>query len=391
MKRLRHTVHSLLSTVSLSALVASGLFLACAGKKGDIKVGAVLELTGEIAAYGNAAMRGMQVAADELNKSDYFGGRRLQLLFEDSGSEPQKAVAGIQKLISTSKVPVVIGGVSSGTTLAMASVAEKSKVVLFSPGASAPALTNAGDYIFRNYPSDLFETKIMAKYLISKAMTRVSIIYSNNEFGQGLSTAFKGEFVSLGGKIVTEEGYGADVSDFRTLISKIPRSGVDALYLPGYYQSVGLLLRQLRELGVRIPVYSCTGIEDPKFFDASGNAGDGVIYPTPSIDFENPPPEAKGFMTEYAKRFGEQPNYPALLAYDALKIVALAMKEGGYSADSIKSALYRVKDFPGITGRTTIDSNGDAVKPFSLKVTHNGHFEMVDTLVPRPDSRAKSG
>jgi branched-chain amino acid transport system substrate-binding protein len=389
MKRIRRTVNSLLSIVTLSTLAASGLFLACEGKKGDIKVGAVLELTGEIAAYGNAAMRGMQVAADELNRSSYFGGRRLQLSFEDSGGEPQKAVAGIQKLISTSKVPVVIGGVSSGTTLAMAPIAERSRVVLFSPGASSPALTDAGDYIFRNYPSDLFETKIMAQYLISKAVMKMSIIYSNNEFGQGLSTAFKAEFVSLGGRIVTEEGYGADVSDFRTLISKIPRSGVDGLYLPGYYQSVGLLLRQLRELGVRVPVYSCTGIEDPKFFDASGNAGEGVIYPTPSIDFDNPPPEAKGFMAEYVKRFGEQPNYPALLAYDALKIVALAMKDGGYTADSIKSALYRIDDFPGITGRTTIDSNGDAVKPFWLKVVHNGRFEMLQAFGPPQDTSIK--
>lgn len=275
----------------------------------------------------------------------------------------------------------MIGGISSGTTLAMAPVAERNRVALISPGASSPDLSTAGDFIFRNYPSDLYEAKIMAEYLASHGVKRVATIFANNDYAKGLASTFRAEFSKLGGEIKFEEGYQPDRTDFKTIVAKVSTIKTDALYLPGYYQSVGLLLRQLKEAGVKKPFYSATGIEDPKFFSVAGNAGDGVIYPTPSIDFENPPPSANEFITRYKDEFGEKPNYPALLAYDATKIVALAIRNGGDSADGIKNALYQIKDFPGITGSTSFDSNGDATKPFSFKIVQNGEFRILPTFV----------
>ena len=346
--------------------------------KNIIRVGAVLELTGNISAYGKAAMNGIKLAERELNRANYFGERELEVVFEDSGSSASKAVSAIERMISVEKVHIVIGGIGSTTTMAMAPVAEKNRVVLLSPGASNPKLSEAGDFIFRNYPSDLLEAKVMAQYLRRKGIQKVATIYANNDFAEGLASTLKMDFTQLGGEVIFEEGYLPESTDFRTIVAKVTTLNADALYLPGYYQSVGILLRQLKEAGVRLPKYACTGIEDPLFFSVARDAGDGVIYPTPSIDFQSPPDSARRFIKEYKELFGEEPNYPALLAYDAMKIVALAIRDGGYSPEGIRDALYRIKDFPGITGKTSFDSRGDAIKPFRFKVADKGQFRMLD-------------
>ncbi len=356
------------------------LCLSC-GKKEDntIKIGAVFELTGNIAEYGKAALNGVLLAVDELNQKDFFKKNKIKIYYEDSENNPTKAISAIQKLIDLERTPIVIGGVSSATTLAMAPIAEKNKVILFSPASSSPELTKQGEYIFRNYPSDTYEAKVLVDYLIKNKIYSISILYENNDYGYGLAKTFADLFQKSGGRVELNEGYLSQTRDFKLYISKLQRTRVQAYYLPGYYQSVGILLKQLKENSDNTRIFSSTGIEDVKLFSIAKTSANGIIYPTPSIDFENPSSAIQLFSVKYKAKYGINPNYPAMLAYDAANIIALAIeKTGNKSTDEIKNELYLIKNFPGITGNTSIDKNGDAEKPFAMKIIENNRFISLE-------------
>jgi branched-chain amino acid transport system substrate-binding protein len=357
-------------------LLVALLWLNCGKKEEDvIKIGAVFELTGDIADYGNAALHGTQLAIEEVNNKNLLK-KKLVLICEDSGNQPARAISSLNKLIAVNDCKLILGGVSSSTTLSMAPLAEKKRVILFSPAASSPKLTNAGEYIFRNYPSDTYEAKILSDNMLKMNFLKIAILYQNNDYGQGLASTFEKDFTSKGGVVVFSESYLPNTSDFRKYINKLGITGSDAYYLPGYYQTVGLLLRQLREAGDKTMIFSSTGIEDQRLFAITMNSAEGVIYPTPSIDFTNPEREVKNFIKKYEDKYHQKPNYPAMLAYDAVNIVVKAMLNCNdqTSVEEIKDQLQMVKNYPGLTGLTTIDKNGDAEKPFRLKKIKSKSF-----------------
>lgn len=281
------TCHNLLILGLLFVLL---LGIGCAKKKAetrDIKIGAVLPLTGDGAKYGQSAKRGIDLAVGEINSSGGVRQRLLRVIYEDSKMGPAEGVSAIRKLISVDKVPAIIGAMASSVTLAIAPIAEKNNVVLLSPASSAPEISKAGDYIFRNTYSDIYEGPKIGSYAYDElAFRRVAILHINNDFGVGLSKAFQQNFVKLGGKIVAVESYEQGSSDFRTQLNKIKQSEPDSIYLIGYTE-MGLILRQDRETGVRNQVLSCIMFEDPKIIEVAKDATEGVIYAYPAYNPES--------------------------------------------------------------------------------------------------------
>jgi branched-chain amino acid transport system substrate-binding protein len=338
-------------------------------KPTEINIGAILPLTGDGAKYGEEAKNGIELALEELNNSN------IKVVYEDDQGTSNGAINAFNKLDSEN-IPIIIGPMYSSTTLAIVPLGAKRQVVIFSPSASSPELTNhTGDYFFRNFPSDVYEGSEMAKFAYNKlTLRKVGILSVNLDYGTGLTKVFKKEFESLGGNVLTIEYYDQGATDFRTQLSKIKSLNPDGLYLPGYYAEIGLVLRQAKELGIKTQFLSCVGFDNPKSLEIAGNAAEGVVFARPYYDPESQDPQIKSFVERFTKKYGIAPGVYAAHAYDAMKIVAEAINKGGYTADGIRTALHSIKDFPGVTGTTTFDMNGDVVKPIQIMSVQNGKF-----------------
>jgi branched-chain amino acid transport system substrate-binding protein len=384
MKRLKSIVHSLsfVSTVVLLILTVSVLFIGCPGEKGVMKVGVLLPLTGDIAEPGNQALNGVKLAIEEYNAREPR--ISIKLIPEDSKGKPADGVSAFKKLVEVDKVRVVIGDLISGVTLAVAPIAEERQVLLLAPGASSPKVRDAGDYIFRNWAADNFDGEVMAKYVArNKGKTRAAVLYVNNEYGVGLAEAFAKTFPEEGGTIVMKEGYDQGASDFRSLATKAKGADVDCIYLPGQPRENGLLVKQLREVGVHCLLAANLSVESPDFKLGAGTAGEGIVFSTPAFDPNSGEEGIETFIASYRDAFKKDPDVVAGHGYDAGKILARAISRAGSDVARIKDELYATKDFPGVTGVTSFDDHGDVTKAMMIKVLKgDGTASVIETYMP---------
>lgn len=353
--------------------------LGCAKNDGkEVKIGVVLPLTGSAAVWGQNAKMGLEIALEEVNSAGGVKGKLIKLIFEDSQSDPTKAVSSLQKLISTDKVQVVIGDIASSSVLAMAPIAEKSKVVLISPGASNPDISKAGEYIFRNWQSDALEGEVDAKFAYERmGYRKMSVLYVNNAYGTGLKTVFEQSFKMMGGKILTSEPFEQGDTDMKSQLNKIAAQKSDAIYMPGYPPEMAIALKQSKELGIRTQYLSVQAFDDPKILQTAKESANGVIFSVP-----RPPdpsnPIVNNFKSKYKQRFNREPGVCSDTGYDALKIIVWAIDHSSISGSEIQKQLLKLKDFPGAAGLTTFDQNGDVIKPFIFKRVKNQQFVPLE-------------
>lgn len=344
----------------------------------EIKIGAILPLTGENAMYGESAKRAIDLAVEEINTAGGIKGSKIRVIYEDDQALPDKGVSAFQKLITVDKVPVVIGAMPSSVTLAIAPIAEKNKVVLFSPASSNPKITESGDYIFRNDVSDVFEGSKMAEDVRQKlGFKKVAVLYINNDYGVGIKDVFIKRFEELGGKILDIETFEQGATDFRTQLTKIKQDNPEAVYIVGYKEQIQIL-KQYKELGIKAQILGTIMLEDPEIIQKVGDAAEGAIFTYRAYDPKSEQKEVKEFVKNFKDKYGLEPDNWAAQSYDALKIVALAIERGGYNSEEIKNALYRIKNFPGVSGLTSFDEHGDVIKPLKLKIIRSGEFRNYE-------------
>ena len=364
--------------IALALGIWLGVFPPWGGAPAEIAIGAILPLTGDGAKYGEEAKDGIDLAVEEINSNGGIDGKKVRIIYEDDMGTSPGAVNAFTKLVAVDKVPIVIGPMYSSTTLAVAPRANERKVILFTPSGSSPDITDAGDYVFRNFPSDVYEGAEIARFAYDRlGLRRMAILTVNLDYGIGLSEVFKERFRELGGQIVAEEKYEQGATDFRTQLAKIQVTNPDGLYLPGYYTEIALILMQAVELAFDVQFVSCVGFDNPKSVELAGEAAEGVIFARPAYDPESSDPAVSRFVRSFTSMHGLVPGTYAAHAYDATKIIAKAIRKGGYQSDGIKEALYGIRDFPCVTGKTSIDENGDVVKPIQIMKVRNGEFIPV--------------
>jgi len=340
----------------------------------EIKIGAILILTGPDAKAGQSARQGIEMAAEEINNDGGIKGKKVKVVYEDDQGEPQKAVSAILKLINIEKVPAIIGPMWSSSVLAVAPIAEKNHVVILSPAASAPKITYAGDFIFRNTYSDLFEGAKDAEYAYKElGYRKAGIIHVNVDAGIEIANVFSETFQKLGGTVVLRESYEPKTTDFRSLLTKYKDKDIDFIYLMGYSE-MGQLVKQAREIGLKIPFVSTIMFEISDVIKVAGNAAEGTIYSFPAYDSEEKSDVVSSFTEKFKQRYGTLPDPEAAFSYDATKILCLAISKGGTGPTKIKDELYRIKNYQGVTGETSFDENGDVIKPIGFKKVENGKY-----------------
>ena len=345
------------------------------GKKPNvISIGAVLVLTGPDAKAGQSAKQGINLAMEEINNSGGIRGKKLEIIYEDDQGDPQRAVSAVMKLIDIDKVSVIIGPMWSSPVLAVAPIVEKQQVVLLSPTASNPAITSAGDYVFRNTYSDKFEGSKTAEYAFSKLGHRkMGIIYINNDFGRGLDEVFKNKFNELGGDLLIEENYDPKATDFKSQLIKFKRDDIEAIYIVGYSE-VGQILKQAKELGLKTAFLSTIMFEISDVIKIAREAAEGVVYAYVSFDPQIGDEKVREFAQTFKAKYKIFPDPEAAFSYDAVKIISSVIERVGTDAREIKNALYQIKNYEGVTGETTFDINGDVIKPIGFKKVENGKY-----------------
>ena len=247
----------------------------------SIRVGAILPLTGSAAPYGKNAQQGILLALDEINKNRGVK-PKIEVLFEDGKTNSKDGVAALLKFHDVEKIPFIIGDINSTSVLAMAPIAEEKHVILLSPGASNPKISDAGEFIFRNWHSDALEGEVDARFAYEKlGWKKAAVLYVNAGYGAGLAEVFQKRFQELGGKVVSYEAYPQDATDMRQQITRILETDTDGIFLPGWPKEMSVALRQLKQLGSKLPILSVQGFDDPSILQLAGAAAEGVIFSVP--------------------------------------------------------------------------------------------------------------
>ncbi|HHT9126710.1 MAG TPA: ABC transporter substrate-binding protein [Candidatus Brocadiia bacterium] len=340
----------------------------------EIKIGAILPLTGDATLYGESPKKGIDLAVEQINNKGGIKGGKCIVIFEDSKAVPASGVAAFQKLVNVQKVSAIIGDAASSVTLAFAPLAEKNKVVVLSPLSSAPAITNAGDFIFRIVPSDLFGGKVAGYFAVEdQGWRKLAVLFVNNDFGVGLKQVFSKEVESLGGTIVASEAYEQGATDFRTQLLKIKSAIPEAIFLIGYRESPQILI-QAKEIGLKTKFLGTGVLEDPNVIKVAKDAAEGIYFTQLQYDVTSNEPIVENFVSEFIERYNSKPDIFAAYGYDAMSVLALAIERSNLTPESIRDQLYKIRNFKGVTGDISFDESGDVIQPMGIKTVKSGEF-----------------
>lgn len=343
----------------------------------EIKIGVITPLTGRAASYGRQTKMGVDLAVKELNAAGGVNGKTIVIQYEDDQADPRAATDAIQKLITVDRVSVILGGFTSRSTLAIAPIAENNRVVLISASSTADAIKDAGDYIFRNVPTNASQGKTMADFATREFKAKsAAILFDNGDYGITLKDAVRTHFLENGGSITSIEAYNSGDSDFRTQLSKIWEQKPDVIFFPGNYQESGLILKQGKELGMQSIFIGGDGSIAPELIEIAGGVAEDSYYANMAIGYGVTDEEISKFMAAFKAEYNEEPSVYSSYAYDAMNLVADAIKRGGYTSEGIKKAFYETRDFKGVTGITSFDGYGEVDKPFYIYVVRSGKFEL---------------
>lgn len=351
-----------------------------------IEIGMITPLSGEAASYGMTQQWVVNYAVKEINSAGGVGGKKLVVNFEDGGCDAAPSNKAASNLISVKKVLVILGGMCSSETLAAAPLAEQNKVVLLSSGSSSPLITAAGDYIFRNYPSDNAQGEAFAAYAVKKGLKKVAMLVEEQPYPEGIADTFKAAFEKSGGTVLIEK-YAKDASDFRTQITKLQAQSPEAYIIDAQAPAkADLIGKQLEEAGVKSTLMMSDGpFGDREMLGRHKEYFNGLLSAEVPYDSKNP--KVIELQAKYKAEMGKDLPLLTYMAptYDAVYIIKEAIEKVGYDSTKIKDYLYTVKGRKGLSGTLSLDSNGDPDASFrhSLKVYNDGVVvEYVETEVP---------
>jgi len=351
---------------------------------GQIKIGAVTCLTGELSTFGVSSKQGADLAVGEINSAGGVLGQPIDLIVEDNGSKAGETATIFRKFVSQDKVAAILGDLTSSATMEGAPIAQDAKIPMLTPSATNVAITKVGNYIFRSCFVDPFTGRIMAKFALDQLKAKQAIVITDvkQDYSIGLTEAIRQYFVANGARILTELSYSSGDTNFRTQLTEVRMAHPDVIFLPGYYTEAALILRQAKQLGIDCPFVGGEGWDSPALIQIAGKSADGNYY-TDHFSANDPSPRVQKFVQEYRAKYGSIPDALAALWYDGARLMAQALQRAG-SADpeKIRDALAGTRDFEGVTGRISIDENRNAAKPGVILKIENGALKMVQQVSP---------
>ena len=352
----------------------------------EILIGHFASMSGDTSTFGVETDNGVRLAMKEINEAGGILGKKVRVDTQDDQSKPEEAKTVVTGFAADPNVVAVIGEVASTRSLNAAPVLQRAGIPMVSPSSTNPAVTKVGDYIFRVCFIDPFQGSVMAKFAREDLkVSRAAILRDQqSDYSVGLADVFKREFEKLGGTVIKDVSYNAKDHDFRSQLAQV--KDAEAIFIPGYYGEVGTIARQARELGIKAPLMGGDGWDSEKLIEGAGGAGkalEGCYFSNHYSKDDKSNERSQKFVEAYTKEYGKAPSGLAALGYDAMMIVADAIKRGGAAErDKIKEALAQTKDYPAVTGDITIDANRNATKPAVVLEIQGAEFVYKKTIQP---------
>ena len=396
-----------------AAAIAAACFSTAALAAQPLRIGAILPLTGDLQAFGTASLKGVQLAAKEINSAGGVLGAKVEISSGDTQTLPQPGVASAQKLVNANRVVGFVGAMSSGVTIPIAqSVSKPNHIPQISPASTSPVITTLkdGDFLFRTVPSDAYQGVALAEVVAGAGVKKVSIVYVNNDYGQGLADAFTKAFKKEGGSVLATAAYEQKQASYTAELNKAWADGsTPDLVLIGYPQNGETILRESLEGGQFTKFFFTDGMKSPVLIkDLGAKYLNGSLGTTPQA--RKGTPGAKHFEDAFKKAYGELPPQPYIdTAYDATYILALAAEKAGTttSGTKIRNAMRSVSNPPGTkiypgdwakavklikagkpinwvgaAGNENFDKHGDVTGTYAEWAIKNGKIETVKIFNP---------
>ena len=366
--------------VAAAIAIAAIAFVTVEKKPEEIKVGAVLPLSGDLSAYGKYVQRGIELAAEEINANGGIDGANITVLYRDNEGKSDKTVSVMNALIAEDKVPVVIGAVVSENTLAVCPIAEKKKVVLISPTSTSPKLSDYKNYVFRTCPSDIYQGKALSDVIfdLKPEGARVAVMFVDNDYGVGLKDAFVKSYQERG-EIVAVEAHKEGDTEFTGVLSAIKDKNPDVVVLITYAKEGAAIVKQGREEGLDVAWVGSDGIKSDAFIEQAGKDAEGVkaTYPISMVSES----VTENFVKLYRAKYGAGSiDTDVAYGYDTMHVVAEAIEKGGYDAEDISDALREIRHH-GVCGAKKFDENGDVPPAYDLWKVENAKWVLESKLV----------
>ena len=385
-------VSKVLSALICASLLTAGL-TGCGGEKSadTIKIGANLEMTGGSATYGISSKNAIELAFKDINDKGGINGKKLELVVADNKSEAAEATNAMQKLVSQDGVVAVIGPNLSSSVIASSAINNGARVLDITPMGTNPNITvdpatgKTREFNYRTCFIDPFQGTVMAAFATNDlGVNKAAILIDNSsDYAKGLSQFFKENFVKSGGTITAEESYLQKDTDFKATLTKIKATNPDMLYVPGYYQEVGLIVKQARELGMNMPITGGDTWDSVKLPEIAGTAALNNTYFSSLYSPQEASDINKNFVAAYEKAYGAKPDVFAALSYDSALLIAEAIKNAGSAEPAkINEAMAKISGFNGVSGSVTFDAQHNPVKSAVILEYKDGAQTLITKINP---------
>lgn len=352
-----------------------------------IQIGSVLSLSGGVSAYGIVQSQALDLAFDEINDDGGILGKQVERVEYDILGDNVETVSAVTRLATEDQVPVIIGADISSASKTAIETAAQMEVPVISASASADNVTVAADgnvepYGYRVAFQDSDQGRSLAQFASDTLNADKAVVLGDNssDHGQGLMEMFEETFP---GKIVAYENYQAGQTDFTATLTKLNNLDFDVIFIPGYYEEGGPIIKQAREMGIDQPILGASGFGNSALIELAGHKNLKDVYYTTHFSKLSTDPRVEAFITNYTEMWDTEPDHFSALAYDTAYVVKDAIERAGsFDPKAINEALADTKDFDGITGTFSFDEMHNPIKTVSIVELQNGVETAVHEVEP---------
>lgn len=347
---------------NISLFAAAALIAGAGAAQADIVIGMGTPTSGPVAALGQEAARGARQAVDDVNAKGGVLGQKLMLKVGDDACDPRQAVAVANRFV-TEKVVAVVGHLCSGAAIPAAEVYNEDGVVMITPTATNPVLTDRGfKTVFRACGRDDQQGVVAGRFLAENYRDKaVAVVDDKLSYGKGLADVVTKTLEQAGGKAAYRGSINQGEKDFSALITKLKEVKTEAVFYGGYHPELGLIVRQARELGLNARFISGDGLNNPEFWAITGPAGEGTLYTDSPAAADNP--TAQNLVRTFTADGQPVPGNFAFYSYAVVQLLTQGLEKAGAANPAKLATALRSGSFDTVVGEIRFDAKGDTVNP----------------------------
>jgi branched-chain amino acid transport system substrate-binding protein len=383
MKRVLSSVFA----VVISCCLVAGFTPASVAKAENIKVGAILAVTGGASFLGTPEARTLEMMTQEINAAGGINGNKIELIVKDSAGDPEKAISFAKQLIEEDKVFAIIGPSTSGETMKIKNIAEEAHMILISCAAAEVIVNPVAKYVFKTPQKDSDAVKKIYGTMKDLGISKIAILTGNTGFGNAGKGQLEAIAPEFGIEILASEVYDKKETDLSAVVAKLmANKDIQAVVNWSIVPAQGILAKNMRQAGWEVPLFQSHGFGNIKYVEAGGAASEGIIFPAGRLLVAEDLPDTNPqkallikYKEDYESKFADQVSTFGGHAYDALTILVRGIKKGGMDKEKVRDAIENLQGVAGTAGIFNFspeDHNGLDINSFEMLTVKNGKFAL---------------